>query len=87
MPIIKWGELINTKKFAKIVLDENFEIFMIYIATLEALLAGMSIHLDKKAQIASLLIKKIMILDKYFNFVDPFSKKEDLDTAGANRLL
>ena len=59
-------------------LNENFEIFVMHIATLEALLVEMPIHLDKKAQIASFLIKKVTILNKYFDFTDEFSKEKAL---------
>lgn len=38
----------------------------------------MLIYLDKKIQIAFLLTKKVMILDKYSNFADVFSEKKVL---------
>lgn len=38
--IASWVELIHKKKFAKVVVDENSEIFVIYVTALEA----MSIH-------------------------------------------
>ena len=40
----KWVELIDKKKFPKRVLDEESETFVVYVAALEALLAGMAIH-------------------------------------------
>lgn len=72
LPTIKWVELINKKKFVKVVLDENSETFLMHIAALEALLVGMSIHPNREAQIASLFTKKVTIPDKYFDFADVF---------------
>lgn len=42
---IKWIKLINKKKFVKIILDEDFKTFIIYIVALEILLAGITIYL------------------------------------------
>ena len=39
LPTTKKVELINKKEFAKAALDENFETFVVYVATLEAPLA------------------------------------------------
>ena len=36
------------------------------------------VHLNKKAQIASLLIKKVKILDEYLDFINIFSEKKVL---------
>ena len=36
------------------------------------------IHLDKEAQIASLLTEKVKILNKYLDFTDVFSKEKAL---------
>lgn len=72
MPTIKQVDFINKKKFAKRVLDENFKIFKMHIVALDALLSKLSIYLDKKASIVFLLIKKIIIPDKHFNFADIF---------------
>lgn len=38
----------------------------------------MLVHLAKKAQIVFLLIKKVTILEKYFNFLDVFLKEKVL---------
>lgn len=46
-------ELIDKKKFATLIKDENFKIFVIYIATLEAQLLIL-VHLIRKAQILAL---------------------------------
>ena len=47
--ITKQVELINKKGFVKMVLDKNSETFLMYVAALEALLAGMWIYSDKEA--------------------------------------
>ena len=59
-------------------LDKNSETFVIHIAALEALLSGLLIHPDRVAQIASLLIKKITIPDKYSDFADVFLEEKPL---------
>lgn len=56
-------------------LNKNFKTFVVYIVALKALLLGLSIYLEKKIQIASLLTKKITILNKYSDLADIFSKK------------
>lgn len=55
MPIIKRDKLIDKKKFGVLVMDENFEIFIVYIAVLKALLeiAEMAIHSFRLAQDSS----------------------------------
>ena len=75
LPTIKQVELINKKEFAKAVLDENSETFVIHVASLN-LVPG--IHLDREAQLASLLNKKVKIPDKYSDFTDVFSKEKAL---------
>ena len=54
-------EIINRKKFAKVVLDKSVKIFIVYITffTLK------SIHLAYKVQIDSLFFKKVTVLAKY----------------------
>lgn len=37
LPIAKRVELIDKHEFAKVALDKNFEMFMVYVSTLEAL--------------------------------------------------
>ena len=46
LPITSWVEFIDKKVFAKVVLDDNFETFVVYVATLEMPIA-MPIHLLK----------------------------------------
>ena len=58
-------ELIDRNKFAKAVLNENVEAFVVYMASLTS---KMTIHLIWKAQIA-------LLLSKYFDFAKVFSKK------------
>lgn len=60
------------------VLNKNCKIFVIYVIVLEVSLLELLIPLYKKAQIAFLLIKKVMILDKYLDFANVFSKKKAL---------
>lgn len=47
-----------------------------YIVVLKVL--ELLVHSDKIAQIAFLLTKKVMILDKYFDFTNVFSEKKIL---------
>ena len=72
--------MINKKKFVKTALDEKSETFVIYVATLEASLSGMTIYLSQEAQIAALkqdeAFTKVSI--KYSDFLDVFSEKEAL---------
>lgn len=53
-------ELIDRKDFATIILDENKEIFILYIATLLAA-PKMTIYLFQIAQIALLLAEKALV--------------------------
>lgn len=59
-------------------LKEKSETFLIYLTTVKALQAVMSIDIDKKALIIILLTKKIMILDKYSDFALVFLEKKIL---------
>ena len=68
-------ELINKKEFAKAALDEKSETFVIHV-TFPNLVPR--IHLDKAAQIASLLTEKVKILDEYSDFTDVFSEEKAL---------
>lgn len=54
LPITKQVELINKNKFAKAALYEDFKIFVVHIAALEALLASMIIYPSQTTQIAIL---------------------------------
>ncbi len=51
LPTTNRVELISKKKFAKTVLDENFETFVVHVAVLEAITL---IHPSRTAQIAAL---------------------------------
>ena len=75
LPTTKWVELINKKEFAKVAFDEKSKILVVYVASFN-LASG--IHLDRAAQIASLLIKEVKILDKYSDFIDVFSEEKTL---------
>lgn len=44
LPTIKQVEFIDMKKFAKMILDKDSKIFIIYIAALEVVLAEIIIH-------------------------------------------
>ena len=68
-------KLINKKKFAKAVLDEKSETFIIYVTSFNL---ALGINLDKAAQIAFLLTKKVMILDEYSDFTNVFSEEKTL---------
>ena len=49
LPTTKRAELIDKKEFAKAVLDEKSETFVVHVAALEASLAGMAIHPSRAA--------------------------------------
>ena len=65
-------ELINKKEFAKVLLDENVEAFVMHIALLTL---KMTIHLAQKAEIALLLAEKVTVPAEYTDFVDVFLKE------------
>ena len=71
----KQVELINKNEFAKVTLDENFEIFVIYVTSLN-LTSGL--YLNKVAQITSLLTEKVKILDEYSDFANVFLEEKAL---------
>ena len=56
-------------------LGENFKTFVVHVAFFNL---ALGIYLDRAAQIASLLAKKVRILDKYSDFANVFSKKKAL---------
>lgn len=68
----------NKKEFAKVTLDEISKTFIVHVTILEAQLAKLSTHLNKEAQIAFLLIKKVIILKKYSDFPDIFLEQKVL---------
>ena len=55
LPITKQVELINKKEFAKALLGEESKTFVLHVAALDALLAGMAIYLLQKGQISGLI--------------------------------
>ena len=75
LPTTKRVELINKKEFAKAALDEKSETFVVHVAALN-LTPG--IHLDRAAQIASLLAEEVRIPDEYSDFADVFLAKKAL---------
>ena len=58
-------------------MNENSEIFIVYMAFLN-LVSAPEIYPNKVAQIASLLIKKVSIPDKYSDFVNVFAEEKAL---------
>ena len=70
-------EFINKKEFAKATLNENSEIFIIYVASLN-LAPVPGIYLDREIQIAVLLTEEVKILDKYADYANVFSEKKAL---------
>lgn len=71
---IKRVQIIDWKKFAKVVLDPNKEVFVVYIATIGS---EMAIHLACKAQIASLKAEKtpVTVSTEYSDLINVFSEK------------
>lgn len=69
LPTTNQVEFINKKEFAKL----NVEVLVVFMFSLSL----ESIHLDKKAQIASLLTKEVTILDKYSDFTNVFLEQPD----------
>ena len=72
LPTTKQIEIIDRKKFAKAALDEYIEAFVVYVTSL----LTMAIYLARKAQIASLVTKKVQILSEYSDFSDIFLEKK-----------
>ena len=68
-------ELIDKNEFAKAVLDEESETFVVHIAALEAPLVGMAIHLSREAQILALIQDEAPteVSSEYANYADVFS--------------
>ena len=77
-------EIIDQKKFAKAVLDENVEAFIVYVSSLGS---KISIYLARKAQLALLQTKKVTVPTEYLDFTDIFSEKSAnvfFEQTGAN---
>ena len=85
MPINQIVELINKKKFAKVVLHKSIEAFLV---DMPSHTSKMTIHLAYKAQIALLIIEKFTVLAEYHDFTNVFTKKFAkmlLEWAGINK--
>lgn len=68
-------ELINKKKFTKVVLDKNSETFVVYVAALVATGAdGINVHPSQVPQLVTLQWDKILIKipTKYTDYPDLF---------------
>lgn len=65
-------KLIGKKKFAKVALQKNMKVFVIYMTFID--LSLMLIYLSKKTQIMSLFTKEMKIPIKYSNFCYVFLK-------------
>lgn len=77
-PNIKQIELIHRKEFAKIVLDENVEAFIVQMTSLNLRKLKMSIHPPRKTQITLLFAKKLKIPAEYLDFSDVFPGEKAL---------
>ena len=67
-------KIIDRNKFPKAVLNEHVEIFLMHIT----FLLTIAIHPARKAQIASLVAKKVQIWSKYSDFSDVFLEEKVL---------
>ena len=75
LPTTKRVELINKKEFAKAALNEKSETFVVHVASFNLTLG---IHLDRAAQIASLLTEEVRIPNEYSDFANVFSEEKVL---------
>ena len=71
-------EIINKKEFAKRVLDENIEAFMMHMTSLSLSKPAMSIYPAREAKIALLTIEEVKIPAKFSDFSYVFSEKKAL---------
>ena len=71
----KWVKLIDKKEFAKAVLDQESENFVMHVAALKVPLARMTIHFSREAQILALIQDKTStkVPPKYVHYADVFS--------------
>ena len=74
LPTTKRVKLINKKKFAQTEINKQFETFVVYIAALKALLAGMAIYPSQKAQISALIQDKALtkVSLEYEDYINTF---------------
>ena len=75
LPTTKRVELIDKKEFAKAAFDKNSETFVIYVVSLNL---ALRIHLNRAAQIFSLLTEEVKIPDKYSDFANVYLEKKAL---------
>lgn len=66
-------QIIDRKEFVIVALDLSKETFIIHVVFL-SLSLKMLIYLAQKVQIALLIVKKVIVLAKYSDFVDVFLK-------------
>ena len=73
LPTIKRVKLIDKKGFAKTVLDENSETFVVHIASLNSTL--LDVYSSRRPQISGLITKKdpTKVSAEYLDFADVFS--------------
>ena len=73
---IRWVELIEKKKFATIVLNPKYKIFLVYIAAL-SVDSSNKVYFSKKTQIAHLKVDEALtnVLNKYTDFANTFLPK------------
>ena len=71
LPTTKRVELINKREFAAAALEENAEMFLVYVASLLA----MQVYPSCQAQVGPLLADKApaKVLPKYLDYADVFS--------------
>ena len=72
LPSTRKVDLIDKKEFAATAIDEDFEAFVVHMASI---METMSLYLAKKAQIAALQADKALteVPAKYSDYVDVFS--------------
>ena len=74
LPTTQRIELINKKEFAKVALDENIKVFVVYMNSL-SLGSKMTIDPAQEAQITLLLAKEVSVLAQYSDFANVFLKE------------
>ena len=82
LPITRQVKIINQKVFAKTALDENVEAFVVHVSSLGI---RITIHLARKAQLALLLAKDVIMPTEYSDFADVFSEKVSKCTLRADQ--
>ena len=72
LPATRRVKIIDQKEFAKAVLDENIEAFVVHVSFLEL---RMTIEPAREAQLALLLTEKVTVPVKFSDFADVFLEK------------